>query len=141
MPPGKKPERMFYRAYMFKSFQEGTEAMRRKFTETELPIISRLSDEDIQRAYFRTKIDNPSLYKFLERATDDLKQNPFCGIQVPKRQIPKTYVSKYEIDNLCKYSLPDAWRLICSVAESEVEIIGILLEWFPHKEYEKRFRY
>ena len=58
------------------------------------------ADEEIQKAYFRIKTDNPSLYKFLERATDDLKQNPFCGIQIPKRQIPKTYVSKYEIDNL-----------------------------------------
>ena len=48
------------------------------------------ADEEIQKAYFRVKIDDPSLYKFLERATDDLKQNPFCGIQIPKRQIPKT---------------------------------------------------
>jgi Txe/YoeB family toxin of Txe-Axe toxin-antitoxin module len=99
------------------------------------------ADEDIQKAYFRMKTDNPSLYKFLERATDDLKQNPFCGIQIPKRQIPKTYVSKYEINNLWKYNLPNAWRLVYSVAGSEVEIIAILLEWFPHKEYEKRFNY
>ena len=99
------------------------------------------ADEEIQKAYFRVKIDDPSLYKFLERATDDLKQNPFCGIQIPKRQIPKTYVSKYEIDNLWKYNLPNAWRLVYSVAGSEVEIIAILLEWFPHKECERRFNY
>lgn len=99
------------------------------------------ADEDVQKAYLRMKTDNPSLYKFLERATDDLKQNPFCGIQIPKRQIPKTYVSKYEIDNLWKYNLPNAWRLIYSVAGSDVAIIAILLEWFPHKEYEKRFKY
>ncbi len=30
------------------------------------------ADEDIQRAYFKVKADNPSLYKFLERATDDI---------------------------------------------------------------------
>jgi hypothetical protein len=47
------------------------------------------ADEEIQEAYFRMKTDNPFLYKFLERATDDLKENPFCGIQIPKRQIPK----------------------------------------------------
>ncbi len=79
------------------------------------------------------KTDNPSLYKFLERATDDLKQNPFCGIQIPKQQLPKTYVSKYEFGNLWKYNLPNAWRLIYSVAGSEIETISILLEWFPHK--------
>ena len=99
------------------------------------------ADEDTQQAYLNTKTDNPTLYKFLERATDDLKSNPFCGIQIPKRQIPKTYVQKYGIDNLWKYNLPDAWRLVYSVAGSEIEIIAILLEWFPHKEYEKRFNY
>ncbi len=66
------------------------------------------ADEEIQEAYFRMKTENPSLCKFLEQATDDLKQNPFCGIQIPKRQIPKTYVSKYEINNLWKYNLPNA---------------------------------
>ncbi|MCW6158831.1 MAG: hypothetical protein LVQ63_05065 [Thermoplasmatales archaeon] len=50
-------------------------------------------------------------------------------------------MSKYEIDNLWKYNLPNAWRLVYSVAGSEVEIIAILLEWFPHKEYERRFNY
>jgi Txe/YoeB family toxin of Txe-Axe toxin-antitoxin module len=99
------------------------------------------ADEDTQRAYFKTRMDNPTLYKFLERATDDLKSNPFCGIQIPKRQIPRTYVHKYGIDNLWKYNLPDAWRLVYSVAGSEIEIIAILLEWFPHKEYEKKFDY
>ena len=99
------------------------------------------ADEDIQRAYFKVKADNPSLYKFLERATDDIKTNPFCGIQIPKRQIPKSYVQDYGITNLWKYNLPNAWRIVYSVVGNEVEIIAILLEWFPHKEYEKRFRY
>ena len=99
------------------------------------------ADEDIQRAYFKVKADNPSLYKFLERATDDIKTNPFCGIQIPKRQIPKSYMRDYGITNLWKYNLPNAWRIVYSVAGNEVEIIAILLEWFPHKEYEKRFRY
>ncbi len=99
------------------------------------------ADEEIQKAYLKTKSDNPTLYRFLERATDDLKSNPFCGIQIPKRQIPRTYLQKYGIDNLWKYNLPDAWRLVYSVAGNEVEIIAILLEWFPHKDYEKRFDY
>lgn len=83
------------------------------------------AEEETQRAYFNLKTDNPSLYKFMERATDDLKSNPFCGIQIPKRQIPKSYVQKYGIDNLWKYNLPNAWRLVYSVAGSEVEIIAI----------------
>lgn len=99
------------------------------------------ADESIQEAYFETREENPKLYKFLERATDDIKKDPFCGIQIPKKLIPRTYKQKYGIDNLWKYNLPNAWRLIYSVAGDEIEIIAILLEWFPHKEYEERFHY
>ncbi|MGC8562837.1 MAG: FAD-binding oxidoreductase [Thermoplasmata archaeon] len=42
----KKPEKMFYRAYMFNSFSEGLESLRKKFTSGQMPTISRLSDED-----------------------------------------------------------------------------------------------
>ena len=49
------------------------------------------ADESIQKAYFETKEEDPRLYKFLERATDDIKKDPFCGIQIPKKQIPRTY--------------------------------------------------
>jgi alkyldihydroxyacetonephosphate synthase len=41
----KKPTRLFYRAYMFKSFEDGIEALRKEFTEGRTPLISRLSDE------------------------------------------------------------------------------------------------
>ncbi|WP_287950530.1 type II toxin-antitoxin system YoeB family toxin [Acidiplasma sp.] len=99
------------------------------------------ADESIKEAYIKTKDEDPRLYKFLERATDDIKKDPFCGIQIPKNQIPRTYKQKYGIDNLWKYNLPNAWRLIYSVAGDEIEIIAILLEWFSHKEYEKRFHY
>lgn len=42
----RKPKKLFFKAYMFDSFQEGIEALRKKFTEGKIPIISRLSDED-----------------------------------------------------------------------------------------------
>jgi hypothetical protein len=50
-------------------------------------------------------------------------------------------LKKYKIDNLWKYDLPKAWRLLYSVARDEIIIISIILEWLPHKEYEKRFKY
>jgi alkyldihydroxyacetonephosphate synthase len=40
-----KPKRLFYRAYMFKSFEDGIEALRKEFTKNKTPLISRLSDE------------------------------------------------------------------------------------------------
>jgi hypothetical protein len=54
-----------------------------------------------------------------------LKENPFCGIAIPKRLIPKIYKRKYGINNLWKYNLPGA----------------LILEWLSHKEYERRFKY
>jgi len=81
------------------------------------------------------------LYKWISRAIDDLEENSFCGIQIPKKLIPKVYIERYDIDNLWKYDLPKGWRLIYSVANDEVCIISILLEWMNHKDYEKRFNY
>ena len=40
-----------------------------------------------------------------------------------------------------KCNLPDGWRLVYTLAGNEIEIISILLEWFSHKEYERRFGY
>jgi Txe/YoeB family toxin of Txe-Axe toxin-antitoxin module len=80
--------------------------------------------------------------KSISRAIQDLNQNAFCGIQIPKRLIPKEYVRKYEINNLWKYDLPKAWRLLYTVtSENEVELISAILEWFNHKDYERKFKY
>jgi hypothetical protein len=55
--------------------------------------------------------------------------------------MPKEYIKKYGIENLWKYNLPNAWRLLYSVARDEVMVISIVLEWLPHKKYERRFKY
>jgi len=70
-----------------------------------------------------------------------LKKDPFCGIAIQKRLIPKIYIKKYGIDNLWKYDLPGAWRLLYSVAADRVKIVSIILEWLDHKGYERRFGY
>jgi len=99
------------------------------------------ADEKVKEAYELLKKENPELHKFIERAIDDLKRNPFCGIAIQKRLIPKIYIKKYNIDNLWKYDLPGAWRLLYSVAGDKVKIVAIILEWLDHKEYERRFGY
>ena len=88
-----------------------------------------------------SKTEDKELYSWLNRAFDDLAENAFCGIQIPKRQIPKEYIKKYGIDNLWKHDLPKAWRLLYSVARDEVVVISIILEWADHKSYERRFGY
>ena len=98
-------------------------------------------DEKTKEDYEKTKEEDPQLFKFLERATDDLKNYPFSGIKIPQDLWPKEYIKKYKIDNLWKYNLPNAWRLIYTIAKDEVKIMAILLEWFDHKNYERRFGY
>ncbi len=101
-------------------------------------------DEKLKDAYDKLKtsrVEDQTLYKWISRAIDDLEENSFCGIQIPKKLIPKVYIDKYGIDNLWKYDLPKGWRLIYSVANDEVCIISIILEWMNHKDYEKRFNY
>jgi Txe/YoeB family toxin of Txe-Axe toxin-antitoxin module len=88
-----------------------------------------------------SKTEEQKLYTQLNRAFDDISEDAFCGIQIPKKLIPKKYLKKYGIDNLWKYNLPGAWRLLYSVARDEIIVIAIVLEWLPHKEYEKRFGY
>ena len=88
-----------------------------------------------------SKTEDQKLYTWLDRAFDNICEKAFCGIQIPKKLIPKKYLKLYGIDNLWKYNLPYAWRLLYSVARDEIIVIAIVLEWLPHKEYEKRFGY
>ena len=97
------------------------------------------ANEKVKEAF--EKLDDPNLKKFIERAFCDIEANPFCGIQVPKKQIPKEYIKKFEIHNVWKYNLPNSWRLIYSVIGGNTIILTIILEWMDHKEYERRFRY
>ena len=101
-------------------------------------------DRKIKKAFEKLKngkTEDRELYKFLNRAIDDLKRDPACGISIPKKLIPKEYVKKYHVDNLWKYNLPNAWRLLYTIKGNEVVIVSVILEWLPHKEYERRFKY
>ncbi len=42
----RKPERLYYSSFIFRSFDEGIDSLREKFTNERAPIISRLSDEE-----------------------------------------------------------------------------------------------
>jgi hypothetical protein len=78
----------------------------------------------------------------IKKAIMDLQLNAFCGIQIPKRLIPDVYFKKYQVGNLWKYDLPDGWRIIYSIIpQNKVEILSVILEWFNHKDYERRFGY
>ena len=99
------------------------------------------ASEKLEKVFESLSEEDP-LKKYIKRAIEDLKMNAFAGIKIPKRLFPKEYVQKYEIKNLWKYDLPQGWRLIYTIArESEVELLSIILEFFNHKDYERRFGY
>ncbi|MFH1255685.1 MAG: hypothetical protein V1494_00160 [Candidatus Diapherotrites archaeon] len=102
------------------------------------------ADDSIKKAFEelgKGKFEEQQLFSFLKRAIDDLKENPLCGIRIPSSLWPKEYVKKYNIDNLRKYDLPSGWRLIYTLRGNDIEIISVLIEWYNHKEYERKFNY
>ena len=87
------------------------------------------------------KSEDKKLFRFIDRALDDLKKYPACGTKIPRNLWHKAYIQSYPINTLWKYDLPNDWRLIYTIKTEEVMIISIILEWFNHKEYENRFKY
>ena len=49
------------------------------------------------------------LFRLMNQAMNNIEQNAFCGIQLPKRLIPQAY-GKKGIKNIWKYDLPRGWR-------------------------------
>ena len=103
------------------------------------------ADKKVNASYLKLKKskygEDKELLARIDDAVDKLKENPFCGIEIPKDIIPKIYFQKYGVDNLWKYDMPEGWRLIYTNVSDEVQILAVLLEWFDHKEYERRFHY
>lgn len=97
--------------------------------------------ENVFEKLQKSKFEDRQLYTFIERAIDDLKKNPTCGTKIPRKLWPKNYIKEYQITNLWKYDLPNAWRLIYTILEDKVMILNVILEWFSHKDYERKFRY
>lgn len=46
-------------------------------------------DTRIKKAYERLKAKNPLLFKWLNRAFDDLAENPYCGVFIPSGRSPR----------------------------------------------------
>lgn len=88
-----------------------------------------------------SKAEDAEISRGLNEAFDALARDAFSGIQVPKRLIPRSYITRYGIDNLWKYNFHKNWRLMYSVGGDGENVIALILEWLPHKEYERRFGY
>jgi len=101
-----------------------------------------LGNENLKKDFEKLKDSDIQLFNQLNKAFENIEENAFCGIQIPKRLIPKEYEKKFgKLTNLWKYNLPDAWRLIYTIKNNQIDILSIILEWLDHKEYERRFNY
>ncbi|MDE1856052.1 MAG: hypothetical protein KGH49_02345 [Candidatus Micrarchaeota archaeon] len=87
------------------------------------------------------KFEDKELASNVDIALDKLKYNPSCGVTIPRKLWPREYVREFGINNLWKYNLPNGWRLIYFLRGSKVEVVSIILEWFDHAQYERRFGY
>ncbi|MFH0874430.1 MAG: hypothetical protein V1859_00700 [archaeon] len=109
-----------------------------------LPSNIRFADEKIKEAFYKLECGDNSekdLFKIINQALDNIENNAFSGIQIPKRLIPKDYIEKCQVKNLWKYDLPRGWRLIYSITRDEIVVVSLVLEWFDHTEYERKFKY
>jgi len=98
-------------------------------------------DEKTKKLFESLETENFGLYCNLLKAFSEIEKNAFCGIRIPKRLMPHDYVVNYNIHNLWKYNLPNAFRLLYSVESDGVLVLAIILEWFNHKNYERKFNY
>jgi len=106
-----------------------------------LPSKIQFADDKVKKAFIDLKSTDKGLHDHLCKAFKDIEENAFCGIQIPKRLIPKEYIRRYKIKNLWKYNLAEAWRVFYSIEANEITVISIVVEWLDHKKYERKFKY
>ncbi len=101
----------------------------------------RFAYNDIEKSYDELSEDS-WLKKSIKRAIENIRENVFCGEPIKKSQIPKKYIKEHSIDNLWWYPLPNGWRLVYSIISVDrIKILALIVEFFDHKDYERRFGY
>ncbi len=97
--------------------------------------------------YLNRESPNSNVERGILRAVDKkvelIKANPHYGNPIAKKLIPKEYKEKYGITNLFRVELPNRWRMLYSLTDSEtkIEIIAFVLDLIDHPTYSKKFGY
>ena len=104
--------------------------------------VVKFGDEKLKEAFESLKIIDKDLYDQIDKATDEISKNVFCGRSVKKKLIPKELTNKYGFNNLWIYNLRSGWRLLYSVTSPDkIQILAIVLDWMNHKDYERLFKF
>lgn len=86
--------------------------------------------------------DHQKIFQSILRSINKLKDNPQCGVQIKKKQIPKYYIENFGVRNLWKLNLSNFWRLIYWIDGSgKVSILSFVVDIMDHDLYNKRFKY
>ncbi|MFH0836072.1 MAG: hypothetical protein V1834_02810 [Candidatus Micrarchaeota archaeon] len=90
----------------------------------------------------KSKIER-SILKAVENKTRLISQNTHYGQAIAKKLIPIEYIQKYDVTNLFRVELPNFWRMLYTVTESEnrIEVIAFVLDLIDHDKYDKKFGY
>ena len=105
--------------------------------ETEI----RFVDVKLKEAFNSIENFDLRLFKEINQALDEISRNAYSGRQVKKKLIPKEFIIKYNINNLWIYNLRKDWRLLYTIANDEIGVLAIILNWMDHKDYEKLFKF
>jgi len=84
---------------------------------------------------------NSALFKDVQEAIANLKNNVIVGERIKFEQIPKYYKKRHRIDNAFHVYLPKGMRLIYTITNYQGRRTAFLMELSDHKRYERRFKY
>ena len=96
--------------------------------------------DDFMPVYNNLK-DRP-LLDAIEFVKNNLKNDIPVGNQFRKKEIPKYYKKKYNVQILFRFEMPHSYRLIYTIMTFADHVRGaLLIELLTHDEYNKRFGY
>lgn len=98
--------------------------------------------QDLLQKSLSSKIEK-SILNAINQKIEFVKQNPFYGHPIAKNLIPQEYEIKYGVNNLFRIELPDFWRMLYTLNNSDgtIQIIAFVIDILNHKDYNKKFRY
>ena len=83
------------------------------------------------------------LLKAINNKLKLIKDNIHYGEPIAKKLIPNEYIKSYGINNLFRVELPNYWRMLYTLtnSESQIEVIAFILDLIDHNDYNKKFGY
>lgn len=96
-------------------------------------------DKKLEKSYDALSDKDP-IKKKIKKLIEEIKENPIYGRRIPERNISKEYKKK-GFNNAFWVKINSSWRLIYSLTGTEAEILAIILDYFNHSKYERKFGY